>query len=233
MLKIPHWRIAAAVVSLIAAAAIFYGVHKAWLACESPHKRAAMMLVWTNGCAEYWINRYQQAWSGLIATAATLAAAGVAWLAVQSQIGVQSDANRLAAQAFWQKKADESEAAIRALDMVIEKIEEVDRYIGQEKGEYPFFGATLNLWRDGKIGHIGYSSSPADYLILSFAKLEAGLNIIMSRGSAFAESTKDEQIRRLLEPYDKLKQRVPSAKDEFIKAKATAETMLQRLEIKI
>lgn len=70
-----------------------FAIHKAGLACENVNKRAAMKIFDANGCIEFWLNRYQSAWSGVIGASAALAAAYAAWRAVQQQIALQGYAH--------------------------------------------------------------------------------------------------------------------------------------------
>lgn len=51
------------------------------------------------GCGEFFLNRYQSAWSALIGVTATLGAAGLAWIAVQRQL---AHSNRQTLLSQWQ-----------------------------------------------------------------------------------------------------------------------------------
>jgi hypothetical protein len=69
---------------------------RADVACSVPRHRAALKISEAAGCIEFWLNRYQAAWSSLLGAAGALIAAFIAWRAAQRQIeGIEAQ-NRIA-----------------------------------------------------------------------------------------------------------------------------------------
>lgn len=106
---------------LLAAMAIAVVVILLWradVACHVPRHRDALKIGNAAGCIEFWLNRYQSAWAGMLGATAALFAAWIAWQAVQRQIDVQATANKLNELTYWQKKADDSELGCNGIDII-------------------------------------------------------------------------------------------------------------------
>lgn len=86
-----YLKLFAFVATLIAAAAIGYGIVQAGLACSDPAARTNLKIGDANGCIEFWLNRYQGLIAAIIGALAAAFAAGVAWAVVSRQINHAED----------------------------------------------------------------------------------------------------------------------------------------------
>ncbi|SFJ45565.1 hypothetical protein SAMN05216304_10893 [Bosea sp. OK403] len=101
--------------------------------CHIPRYREALQIGRAAGCFEFWANRYQSAWAGFVGAGAALAAAWVAWSAIQKQIKQQERATKISEISYWQQRGDQSAAALANIDRILIHIGALQIEIGEIK----------------------------------------------------------------------------------------------------
>lgn len=98
-----------------------------------------------NGCLEFWANRYQTAWAGLLGASAALSAAWVAWHSIQVQIKRDEKAAGEAAQRNQHFERQQIEREITTLNSIGDRVTAFQEEMASKMGgESPRFAHALS-----------------------------------------------------------------------------------------
>lgn len=138
------WRFWLAIALLTAI--VSWLIWQADVTCSSTRKRHQMEIIKANSCFEFWLNRYQSAWSSLLATAGVVVTGWLAWTGVRASVGHQAQANLLSELTFWQRRYDDAYAASASAEQGLEICKAIRNEIAKPHvGVYPHVSEALRL----------------------------------------------------------------------------------------
>lgn len=144
-----------------------------------------------NGCFEFWANRYQTAWAGLLGASAALSAAWVAWHSIQVQIKRDDKAARETSernQHFERQQIDREIATLNSIgDRVVAFQEEMGAKMGDES--FPFAHALTRVVLPTPVGlQIILGSRASDNFMLWTQRMQELKNQVMQQLSLAGQS---------------------------------------------